>query len=152
MSLSPLTARLAAALAGTANANYNEGARWSRAVAVSPGTMPSMTIRIQHVERPIVVFPAAMGDSIRVTDVLNAVYNALRFAAYEALGVRHHCPGHVDLSREADDVVLDEAATADAIRRKFPRGAWWGGLYESTNERDVWMLEVCAVKRGHQWS
>ncbi|KAF9474419.1 hypothetical protein BDN70DRAFT_884854 [Pholiota conissans] len=52
ISLPPSTARLAAALHGAPSWP------WWREVAVWPNGLPSMTIRVQGVQRPIVVFPA----------------------------------------------------------------------------------------------
>ncbi|KAF9473013.1 hypothetical protein BDN70DRAFT_886276 [Pholiota conissans] len=150
MALPPSTARLAAALA-PADANAN-GTRWSRVVAVSPQSAPSVTVRIEGIERPVVVFPATIGYPIRIEDMLETIHSVLRYEAFEALGVHGLLPGDVDSSSGMGNVAFDEAATANAIQRKFPRGAWWGGLYESADEREVWVLEVCAAKRAHQRS
>jgi hypothetical protein len=140
MSLPPSTARLAVALGGISVS------RWSREVAVEPRTLPSMTVRIAGVERPVVVFPAEMGYPIRIVDVLWAVYGALRLAATEAGGGL--AAGAIGVGSGGGPVAVDDAAAADAIRRYFRRDVWWGGLYESLGERDVWVLELCGAKTG----
>ncbi|KAF9470785.1 hypothetical protein BDN70DRAFT_888751 [Pholiota conissans] len=54
ISLPPSTARLATALHGAPSWP------WWREVAVRPNSLPSMTIRVQGVQRPIVVFPISL--------------------------------------------------------------------------------------------
>jgi hypothetical protein len=102
-----------------------------------------LTIRIVGVARPVVVFPAEMWYPIRIVDVLRAIYGALCRAALEY--VHGRVVGVISLgggSGFGESVGAEEAAAADAIRRHFCGGVWWGGLYESTDERDVWILKL----------
>jgi hypothetical protein len=138
MSLPPSTARLAFALGGTPTS------RWSREVAVEPRTLSSMTVRIAGVARPVVVFPAEMGHPIRIVDVLWAVYSALHLAAIESVG--GPAAGAVGWRCSGGGGVIDDAVAADAIREYFRGDVWWGGLYESPEERDVWVLELRGAK------
>jgi hypothetical protein len=89
-----------------------------------------------------------MGYPIRIADVLRAIYGALCRAALESLHGR--VVGVISLgggSGFGESAGAEEAAAADAIRRHFYGGVWWGGLYQSTDERDVWILELRPTER-----
>jgi cytochrome c biogenesis factor len=130
MSFPPSTACLAAALGGL------PASHWSREVAAEPRTLTSLTIRIAGVARPVVVFAAELGHPIRIVDVMRAVYGALCRAALES--VQRCVVGGISTGDRNSSAV----AAGDSIRRHFRGGVWWGGLCESTDERDVWILEI----------
>ncbi|KAF9473703.1 hypothetical protein BDN70DRAFT_937231 [Pholiota conissans] len=146
ISLPPSTARLAAAL------NSAPSWPWWQEVAVWPNGLPSMTIRVQGVQRPIVVFPCEIGHQISILDVMNAVSNAVRTSVVVASNAGESStthlifrPGPDDVNQEFDSV---NAVPSDTSHRHFRGQVWWAGLRASTDEVDVWILQLQGRRRG----
>ncbi|KAF8959339.1 hypothetical protein BDZ97DRAFT_1923025 [Flammula alnicola] len=128
---------------------------WAYQPAMEPSTVGSMTIRIAVLERPIVVFPARLDDSVvTVMDVLAAVYRAIRAAAmgdYDERGeecmldntaqLAAHPRRHNAISTSRDHCP-NVAHITVAIRKHFGGVGVWAGLYPSPTERDVWILHT----------
>ncbi|KAF9473709.1 hypothetical protein BDN70DRAFT_937234 [Pholiota conissans] len=135
----PSTARLAP--------EFNSAPNWPwwREVAIRPTTMPSMTIRLERVERPVVVFPADIGHPITIADVLRAVYDTVRtMAMAPSLG------DSAELVLTPDNEYREVGYANDVsteIQRHFQGRVWWGGLQESLNETDVWLLRLRGTGR-----
>ncbi|KAF9474407.1 hypothetical protein BDN70DRAFT_319545 [Pholiota conissans] len=146
ISLPPSTARLAAAL------HSAPSWPWWREVAVRPNGLPSMTIRVQGVQRPIVVFPGEVGHQISILDVMNAVYNAVRTNVVVASDAGESSTTHLIFEPGPDDgnqeVGSINAVPSDAIHRQFRGRVWWAGLRASTDEVDVWILQLQGRRRG----
>ncbi|KAF9472590.1 hypothetical protein BDN70DRAFT_938070 [Pholiota conissans] len=121
---------------------------WFHEIATSP-LIPSITIRIKRVSRPIVVFPTQIGYPIRIVDVLNAIYVGMREAALEHAGTISETEISLlaapSYSRNQE---IEDAISTEAIRRHFQRRVWWNGLSRSTLEPDVWVLHLRGTSRG----
>ncbi|KAF9472302.1 hypothetical protein BDN70DRAFT_887158 [Pholiota conissans] len=145
----------AARLATSFDAYNTTTSHWSHENALEPATIPSLTIRIAEIERPIVVFPSEMDRSVRIADILDAVYVALRFAALEdqrrnrSGGFSESVAnvGWTGAGTNIGDPTAEGAEIANAVRRFYNGDVWWGGMRESVEERDVWILEL-RVARG----
>ncbi|KAF9473699.1 hypothetical protein BDN70DRAFT_997517 [Pholiota conissans] len=111
---------------------------WWREVAVRPNGLPSMTIRVQGILRPIVVFPGEIGHPISILDVMNAVYNAVRTNVVVASDAGDSNTTHLIFRPGPDDgnqeVGSINAVPSDAIHRQFRGQVWWAGLRASTDE------------------
>ncbi|KAF9474423.1 hypothetical protein BDN70DRAFT_960982 [Pholiota conissans] len=146
ISLPPSNACLAAAL------HSAPSWPWWREVAVRPNGLPSMTIRVQGIQRPIVVFPGEIGHQISILDAMNAVYNAVRTSVVVASNAGESSttdlifgPGPEEGDQEVDSM---NAVPSDAIQRQFRGRVWWAGLRASTDEVDVWILQLQGMRRG----
>ncbi|KAF9472305.1 hypothetical protein BDN70DRAFT_887164 [Pholiota conissans] len=145
----------AARLATSFNAYDTTTSHWSHENALEPATMPSLTIRIASIERPIVVFPSEMDRSVHIADVLDAVYVALRFEALEdqrrsrsgRFSATIANVGWIGAGTSIGDPSAEGSEIAYAIRRFYNGDVWWNGMHESVEERDVWILEL-RVARG----
>lgn len=108
-----------------------------------PANVGSMTIRLAgavdfSLWRPIVVFPKSLYDSVvTVDDVLEAVSRAFRLAILERQGHRDKYGGSDNQRRRYASMPLNISSN----RIEFYT-AWWGGLYASPDERDVWILHT----------
>ncbi|KAF8955241.1 hypothetical protein BDZ97DRAFT_1765071 [Flammula alnicola] len=120
--------------------------RWRYHAAMEPSTIGSITIRIMEFDKPVVVLPSGLDTNIvTIEDVLNSVYYATNTGAREA-----HYDGILD-----DPFQLwsqqQVPVQGQGVRRcrlcgrgslDCRQGHWWGGLYASRDERDVWILHI----------
>ncbi|KAF9473707.1 hypothetical protein BDN70DRAFT_937233 [Pholiota conissans] len=111
-----------------------------------------MTIRVQRVERPIVMFPDEIGHPISILDVMNAIYNAVCTSVVVASNAGGSStthlifePGPDDGNQEVDSM---NVVPSDAINRQFRGLVLWAGLRASTDEVDVWILMLQGRRRG----
>ncbi|KAF9470332.1 hypothetical protein BDN70DRAFT_985432 [Pholiota conissans] len=144
ISLPPSTARLAAAL------DSAPSWPWWREVAVRPNSLPSMTIRVQGIQRPIVVFPDEIGHPINILDVMDAIYNVICTSVVASnsgdSSTTHLIFGPPNYGNQAVDRI--NAVPSDEIHRQFRGQVWWAGLRASTDEVDVWILQLQGRRRG----
>ncbi|KAF9472339.1 hypothetical protein BDN70DRAFT_998227 [Pholiota conissans] len=142
ISLPPATARLAP--------EFNSAPNWPwwREVAIRPTTLPSMTIYLERVERPVVVFPFDIGHPITIIDVLRAVYDNVRTMAM-APSVGDSAELVLTPEKEYREVGYANDVSV-TIQRHFRDQVWWGGLQESIIETDVWILQLSGTRRRRQ--
>ncbi|KAF8899485.1 hypothetical protein CPB84DRAFT_1780397 [Gymnopilus junonius] len=112
---------------------------WNRQPAMDPPDVGSLTIRMAGVSRPIIIFPATTNDSVvTVEDVLKVVHRNVLVAVHDdpwwinrlQRRLKGHASGLPGRSNHAGCVSC------------FHSGLWWGGLYPSPDERDVWILHT----------
>ncbi|CAA7261283.1 unnamed protein product [Cyclocybe aegerita] len=119
---------------------------WRGQPAMHPSTVTSLTVRMPGIESPVVVFPSRR-DSMVVTidDVLGAVSSAVRRAVLDQLTSQATGDsfglGRRGYIQSPQPFYTDAQLTSD-VRRRLSRARWWGGLYASPTERDVWILHT----------
>ncbi|KAF9471950.1 hypothetical protein BDN70DRAFT_887551 [Pholiota conissans] len=140
MTLPPSSANLALSL-------DHHRARWSHEAAVKPrGTDPkpeTMLICVEGIDQLVVAHSYKQGRSIRIIEVMQAVYRAIRRMASKSLCKCPDCDRNVVTygSPWEHELAVDSDLAAKVIRSHFGGDFWWDGLRESA-ERDVWILEV----------
>ncbi|KJA14203.1 hypothetical protein HYPSUDRAFT_49365 [Hypholoma sublateritium FD-334 SS-4] len=143
ISLPPMVARLAPPQRG------NGSLGWAHEPAIDPQSISSIVIRIPRIERPVVVFPETVDDPIMIVDILRAVSAAVRAAAGGADATVEVAGAAAGGSRmRTYSLAVANADAADAVRRHFGRKVYWGGLYDSPSEQDVWILLLYGPRRG----
>ena len=138
---------LPATVARLVPSQHGDGSSWwTHEPALEPQSISSMVIRIPKIERPVVVFPETVGDPITISDILRTVSVAIRAAVGTATVAEEGASGSAQV--RGNNLAAENANTATAVRRHFGRKVFWGGLYDSPSERDVWILQLYGPRRG----
>lgn len=126
MTLCPSTAKL------SLSSHQNEFLHWEDYPAIDPHEITSLTIRLDGVIRPIVVFPRTLDALyINIGDILKAVH----------LKVKSECMTNGS-GMGLYSGFEDKKALRHAIYRLLDGKCIWGGLYPDTQEPDMWILRT----------